>query len=120
MMHNARILVIDDDPGILKATGKALALLGYVPQTALRFEGVEAVRAQDPKAILLDVFLLGQDGLAVAKMLKETPATKVIPLIMFSAHPQVESRVFASGADDFLPKPFGLSDLEEMLKRWVT
>jgi DNA-binding response OmpR family regulator len=118
-MTDTRVLVIDDDPGILKATAKALAVLGYEPETASRFEGVAAVAEVQPRAILLDVFLLDQDGLAVARELKASEQTRVVPLIMFSAHPQVEQKVYASGADDFLPKPFNLSDLEKKLGQWI-
>lgn len=101
------ILVIDDDPDILTFLQDLLELEGYHVFATNRGEYLETIRQEDlPDLILLDVFLSGKDGRKIIKYLKAQEMTKLIPVIMFSAYPGVEAVVRATGADDFLSKPF--------------
>ena len=67
--------------------------------------------------IFLDVLLSGQDGRIIAQYLKEHSKTKHIPIVMMSAHPDVSKTIAESKADDFLPKPFEITDLLECVKK---
>lgn len=117
--HNKRILIIDDDPGVLRTVTRAVRFLGYEAAGSVNFPGINAVAEAAPAAILLDVFLLDEDGRDIARHLKGSDTTRSIPLIMFSAHPDIAAECHAAGADAFMSKPFGLADLEQTLARLV-
>lgn len=115
-----RILVIDDDQGILDAFEAMLDSVGYVVQTSRNADSVKRLdSASLPDLILLDVLLSGQDGRDVAKYLKGQKKTKSIPIIMVSAHPGIDKSVKESGADDFLPKPFDMDILLEKIEKFI-
>ena len=64
-----------------------------------------------PHLMLVDVLLSGKDGRAIVKHLKSQPETMHIPVIMFSAHPNVQETVLQAGAEDFVAKPFVIDEL---------
>jgi two-component system, OmpR family, KDP operon response regulator KdpE len=110
-MTGARILVVDDEPAILRAVRTALTGNGYGVVTAS--SGEEALIAfQDrrPDVVLLDLMLPGIDGLAVCRALR---ARSSVPIIVLSARGEERDKVAAldGGADDYLTKPFGVEEL---------
>ena len=109
-----RILVIDDDLSILETMQFMLAAEGHSATLADKGEYVENLSKRGrllPDLIILDVLLSGKDGRDIARILKKQPETKNIPVLMFSALPNVKKSVLEAGADDFLPKPFEIDDL---------
>jgi DNA-binding response OmpR family regulator len=107
-----KILVVDDDEGILDALSLILESAGYSVLASPRGEETLGnIKRYDPDLILLDVLLSGQDGRVICKKLKELDLTKNIPVIMISAHPTAKESVYKCGADDFLPKPFETDEL---------
>ena len=76
----------------------------------------EAVAAERPEMVILDIMLPGEDGIAILKKLRQAPATAVIPVIMATAKGSEYDKVLGLdlGADDYLSKPFGMM---EMLSR---
>lgn len=72
-----------------------------------------AMSEQTPNLVLLDLMLPEQDGLSVLKKLRAAPATRTLPVIILSAKDTEFDRVLGldSGADDYLPKPFGMLEL---------
>lgn len=111
-MHKANILVVDDEPEILRAVRGGLTAQGYTVQTAA--DGAEALQmasASPPDMVVLDVMLPGTvDGLEVCRRLREWSG---VPILMLSALGQERQKVAAldSGADDYLTKPFGMGEL---------
>jgi len=106
-----KILVIDDDPGILEALTLTLEVYGYSVETASSLKEVyEKIAKINPSLILLDVLLSGIDGRDICRKLKSN-GKKAIPIIMISAHPDVEKSVHDAGADAFISKPFEMNDL---------
>jgi two-component system response regulator MprA len=109
----ADILVVDDDPNLLRMLRRGLALAGYTVRAAE--DGESALRhvlSQEPDVVVLDVMLPEPlDGLEVARRLRESGSD--VPIIMLTARDQVSDKVagFASGADDYLPKPFAFEEL---------
>jgi len=106
------ILVVDDDPNLLRMLRRGLALAGYSVRAAE--DGESALRlmlADEPDVVVLDVMLPELDGLEVARRVRE--AGSDVPIIMLTARDQVADKVagFASGADDYLPKPFAFEEL---------
>ncbi|GAC1398532.1 MAG: hypothetical protein NVSMB49_06780 [Ktedonobacteraceae bacterium] len=121
-MQNSRkkILVVDDDPDILDFLQVILEEEGYTVATTSKGEYIEQLHNGGlPNLILLDVFLSGKDGRHIVKQLKSKDETKHIPVIMFSAHPSAEETARASGADDFLAKPFEMDDLVAKVKNYA-
>lgn len=106
-----RILVVDDDPKILKALEQALQQEGYEVHRAE--DGLEALRvAQEvkPDLMILDIMLPRMDGFEVLAQLQSTGG---IPTLILSARGEEMDKVvgFNVGADDYLVKPFRLSEL---------
>lgn len=72
-----------------------------------------ALERQKPELVLLDLMLPEQDGLSVLKKLRSDPATRQLPVIILSARNTEYDKVLGldNGADDYLPKPFGMMEL---------
>lgn len=106
------ILVIDDEPEILRAVRSGLAAQGYQIETATAGEEALAIAARSaPNLVILDVMLPGElDGLEVCRRLREWSD---VPILMLSALGQERQKVAALdlGADDYLTKPFGMAEL---------
>ena len=109
--EGARVLVVDDEPGILRAVETNLGRHGFQVGTA--YTGQEALDTADrlrPDVILLDLGLPDMDGLEVIRTIRKRVAT---PIIVLSARETEKDKVTALdlGADDYLPKPFGVTAL---------
>jgi two-component system KDP operon response regulator KdpE len=111
-MDKATILVIDDEPEILRAVRSGLAAQGYEIEVATTGEDALAVAARGtPDLIILDVMLPGEmNGLEVCRRLREWSD---VPILMLSVLGQERQKVAALdlGADDYLTKPFGMGEL---------
>ena len=119
---NKTILVIDDNKFILKPLVLLLSGLGYLVKTAT--SGRDSVIMQKPFAdlILLDMRLQdikGQDGPDVCERMKHNKETKNIPVIMFSADSQGRVAAKKSGADDFIEKPFSMTNLVKKIEQYI-
>ncbi|MBX3014616.1 MAG: response regulator [Caldilineaceae bacterium] len=109
-----KILVIEDDPMILKLIFQTLQRSGYEVITAMNgSEGLRIAQENHPNLVVLDISLPGLDGYQVCQQLRSAPATASLPIIMVTAmsRPADQRRGFELGADDYLPKPFLLADL---------
>lgn len=113
-----KVLVIDDDLGILEALKFMLESTGYSVETVSRGDMVDsAVRAFCPDIILLDLYLSGHDGRDIAVMLKRQKDLERIPIVMISAHPSAGSTLTQVPVSDFLPKPFEVSQLLTIIEK---
>ncbi len=101
-----KILVADDDEGILDVMGIMLESAGYSVTTIIRGEEVLAIKEDLPDLILLDIWMEGIDGREICKYLKTQSSTKHIPVILISANSDTEEIATQAGADDFICKPF--------------
>lgn len=114
-MTSWRILVVDDEPLVLRVLQDVLAAL---PADVLAArEGEEAVRlakAERPDLILLDVMMPRMDGFQVAAALKQDPATAAIPIVFVSALGSARDKVrgLDLGAEDYLVKPVDPEELK--------
>jgi len=109
MENIAHILVVDDDREIRQLVGDYLRQNGY--RVRLAADGREMRTALDDAPvdlIVLDLMLPGEDGLALCRTLRATPATAQLPVLMLTARGDTIDRVVGleMGADDYLPKPF--------------
>ncbi len=107
-----RILILDDDPGILEVIDLALTYSGFQVRPLLASENIfKMVSNFEPDLIILDYILGGINGGEVCRQLKNDPSTKHIPVIMLSAYLGLEDSIETYGYDVFIPKPFDLSYL---------
>jgi DNA-binding response OmpR family regulator/two-component sensor histidine kinase len=104
------VLLVDDDPTARRITRRALSgsakaiTLDEVSQSEL---AVDRAIAMQPDLILLDLMMPGIDGLEVCRRLRQSEATRDIPVLMLTAHfdPSTKLRAFECGADGFLARP---------------
>ena len=115
-MPKAKILVIDDEPGILNVVTAYLRSEGYDYLTAADgLQGLQAVAAYQPNVIILDIMLPEMDGIEVLSQLRKKSDAYVIMLTAKSE--EVDKLVGLSiGADDYLTKPFSPRELMARIK----
>jgi DNA-binding response OmpR family regulator len=116
-----KILVVDDDEDIREIIMYVLETEGYqvsgLNNGANVLDTVEQIR---PDILLLDVQLGDRDGREICRELKETSTTQNIPIIMISAKYSWEGiREKECNADDFLAKPFDITDLLAHVRRYA-
>jgi two-component system KDP operon response regulator KdpE len=111
-----RVLVVDDEPQILRGLGTNLRARGYDVETAPDGEqALEIAARTHPDVVILDLGLPGIDGIDVIRGLR---AWTQIPIIVLSARDQERDKVEAldAGADDYVSKPFGMDELLARLR----
>lgn len=107
----ARVLVVDDEPAILRAVRSVLSGHGFQVDTAENAaEALERYSRRHPDLVLLDLGLPDLDGLEVIRRIREEVST---PIIVLSVRGAERDKVAALdlGADDYLTKPFGVDEL---------
>jgi two-component system KDP operon response regulator KdpE len=110
-MDGHKILVVDDEPSLLRLVRANLERLGHRVVTATSGpEAIEQVQTTDPELIILDIMMPGMDGFAVCRRVREFSS---VPIIMLTAKGELADKVkgFDLGADDYLTKPFGPEEL---------
>jgi two-component system KDP operon response regulator KdpE len=111
-----KVLVIDDDPSLVKALRIGLTARGDEVTTAQTGgEGITQVALVHPDLVILDLGLPDMDGLDVCRRIREFSDA---PVIVLSAYGDERRKVEAldGGADDFITKPFGMAELEARLR----
>lgn len=116
------VLIIDDDPFIVQSTAMVLEAEGLSTASASSGEeGIARAREVQPAVILLDIMMPGLNGWETLERLKVDPATKDIPVVVFSAREmQRAQRISAKqGANEFMAKPFDPKDLLRLVRKHV-
>lgn len=119
MAEKPRILLVDDEPAIVKIVQKRLEAEGCEVLTAMDGErGLAMARAESLQLIILDLMLPKMDGYKVCGLLKKDARYSKIPVILFTARAQEadEKLGFECGADAYLKKPFNSQELLEKIK----
>ena len=114
-----RVLVVDDVPDNVEILHARLASRGYEVVTATNGpEALDAVKAQAPHLILLDVMMPGMDGHEVTRRIKDDDSLPFIPIILVTALTETEDVVqgLESGADDHISKPYNFNELEARMR----
>lgn len=116
-----KILVVDDDHDIRDVMMMILELEGYAVTGLDNGHAVlETIQQTRPDIVLLDVQLGDMDGRDICKKLKSQPATKDIPIIIVSAthgwHTMHEKQC---DADEYIAKPFDITELVDHVKRYA-
>ncbi|HEY1989976.1 MAG TPA: response regulator transcription factor [Acidimicrobiales bacterium] len=112
----AKVLVIDDDPSLLRALRLGLQAGGHQVTTAVNGEqGISQTAVTSPDVVVLDLGLPDIDGQAVCKRIRQWSE---VPIIILSASGTEDRKVAAldGGADDYVTKPFGMAELEARIR----
>jgi two-component system, OmpR family, KDP operon response regulator KdpE len=114
-----KVLVIDDDPSLLRALRLGLRAGGHeVTVASIGEQGIMQVALVSPDVVVLDLGLPDIDGLTAARRIRQFSD---VPIIVLSATDVEERKVAAldGGADDYVTKPFGMSELEARIRAAV-
>lgn len=113
------ILVVDDDRRLRELLSRTLAENGYLVATASDAQDAKAkLEAVQFDALVLDVMMPGQDGMALTRELRARPATAALPVLLLTARGEKDDRIagLEAGSDDYLVKPFEPRELHLRLQ----
>ncbi len=117
-----KIMVVDDEPNIVQTLQDRLEMNEYEVVTAGNGkEGLERFEEEHPDVILLDVIMPIMDGHEMLEALRKRPTGQNVSVIMLTARSQTQdiARANACGIDDYIVKPFDLSELLEKIESVV-
>jgi DNA-binding response OmpR family regulator len=118
MAQKQRILLVDDEPSIVKMVGKRLEVEGFDVLAAMDGqEGLAKAQAEQPDLIVLDLMLPRLNGYEVCTMLKQDVRYHRIPIVLFTAKAQDkdEKMGMECGANAYIRKPFRAQELMEKI-----
>jgi len=112
-----KVLVVDDDNDILTLVETILSMNNFGVEAISRWESIDdSIINFSPDLILLDVSLNGADGRDICKKIKSAINTQHIPVILFSAHAEIENSFKDCNAQGFIAKPFEIPQLIDTLQ----
>ena len=119
MAERPRILLVDDEPSIVKMVGKRLEIEGFDVLVAV--DGQEALtkaQAEHPDLIILDLMLPKLNGYEICTMLKQDTRYQRIPIVLFTAKAQEKDEKLGMecGANAYVRKPFRAQELLEKIR----
>ncbi len=122
--NRPKILLADDEQDIALVARMRLEVSGYEVATAADgAEAIERFESFQPDLVLLDLRMPKLDGYQVCRMLKSNPATRSVPVIIFSASSSqalaLERKCLELGADDFVRKPYSSEELLAKVRRYL-
>jgi signal transduction histidine kinase len=112
--RGARVLLADDNADMRDYVARLLRAQRWIVDTVADGRAaLETARTSPPDIVLSDIMMPGLDGFGLVRALRANPATRAIPVILLSARAGEESRIegMATGADDYLVKPFSAREL---------
>jgi DNA-binding response OmpR family regulator len=116
------VLIIDDEPYILRSLSYLLSREGYSVETAMNGQqGLERVRELRPPIVFLDIMMPAMNGYEVCEQIKKDPALQSTYVIMLSAKGQQidQERALLGGADEYMTKPFSPREIAEHVRSLV-
>lgn len=116
---NEKILVVDDDPEILKLIEFTLIRENFLVRTVDRgLNVIKKIRQDRPELIILDLVMPDVDGLEICRMLRNRKDWFLIPIIIITGKDKPDDIVngLEAGADDYVVKPFGVRELVARVK----
>ncbi len=117
-MAKKKVLVIDDEQDFAKALNVRLKANGY--DVVLAVDSTQAfmmVNEEKPDLIILDIMIPGEDGFVVAERLRDSEATRHIPIVFLTGVPGGEERAYQLGASGYVMKPYHPEELLETLRK---
>lgn len=120
-MINKKILICDDDPGILDMLGIILEDTGYeviTEHNSLQVSHI--IQHLLPDLIILDLWMPVLSGDQVLKNLRQDPKTETLPVIIISASREGRQIAYEAGATDYIAKPFDIDELFSKISKQLT
>ena len=121
-MSTKKIIVVDDSPAILDSVKLMLNMEGFEVSNYERgsdmFNSLLETSTK-PDVILMDMWLSGEDGRDICKMIKQHQEFKNIPVVIMSASRGLGDSAIESGAIDFIPKPFDIDVVVNTLNQFT-
>ena len=114
-----KVLIIEDDRDTLDALTFIAEDLNLEVTNSSRIILVADIEALSPQLILLDHWVHGSIGGDLCLAIKADPAIKHIPVILVSAHSNIQQLAIKCGADGFLEKPFNLEEITAVITKWL-
>ena len=117
-----KILVLDDDEGILDVVSFILEDTGFIVKTLSSGEAIfDEIKLFHPDLVLMDIMLADMDGRIICQQLKSNAETEALPVILISASHNVSESLKQSGApNDFIAKPFDVEFLISKVKNQLS
>jgi two-component system, OmpR family, phosphate regulon response regulator PhoB len=115
----ARILVVEDEQPLVTLLSYNLEVAGHQVAVATRGDDAEELLRDDaPDLLILDWMLPGVSGIELCRRLRQRASTKALPILMLTARGEEADRVrgLATGADDYVVKPFSVAELMARVK----
>lgn len=119
---NKKILIVDDEPGIVRLLGLRLKAKGYeVYEASDGFQGVTIAEQETPDLILMDIKMPNMGGIMAFEELIKLEATKDIPVLFMTAFPtaEIKDQVLKMGAKGCMSKPFVSVDFEKNVEKVI-
>ena len=120
-MDKKNILVVDDEPDILKVTSIRLKTLGYDVLTAVDGrQALDTIRSENPDLVLLDLVMPFMNGAEVCEQIKNDKVLKHVPVILFTARGSgvmTAERIKKVAPDDYIVKPFEPEELRDKIEK---
>ena len=109
-----RVLVVEDDPDLRAFLVRTIGTRHGAISAADGQQALQLVADRLPDLVLSDIMMPGMDGYELCRRLKQDPLTTNVPVILITARHGAEAAVagFAAGADDYVPKPFSIQELQ--------
>ena len=117
-----KILIVDDEPNIVQTLQDRLEMNDFNVVTACNGkEGLDMAIQETPDVVLLDVIMPVMDGLEMLEALRKEPSCQDVSVVMLTARSQTQdiARANACGIEDYIVKPFDLSELLEKIESIV-
>jgi DNA-binding response OmpR family regulator len=113
----SKLLIVDDSVALLEVMKNILERNGYTVKTLNRTPGIyKEISEFHPDLLILDIYLAGEDGREICKAIRKNVATKYVCILVFSASPKTLEDYKNYYADDFIEKPFDITNLVEKIK----
>jgi CheY-like chemotaxis protein len=116
---NRKVLIVEDDNRLIVFLADQINAMGFTTLIARNgAEGLETAYAEKPSLIILDIMMPKMDGYEVCRRVKSNPETKHIPVLLLSARGPLQDNdaALASGADDYMAKPYEMDVLEARVR----
>ncbi|MBD3225676.1 MAG: response regulator [Caldithrix sp.] len=119
----AKILIVDDNPNVLKLLKISLSKEGYQVIDAENGEvAYEMANKEKPDLIISDVMMPRMDGIELCWMIRENSQVPIVPFIFLTSFDDAETEIrgFRAGADDYINKPINRKDLLDRVERLLS
>ncbi|HEY64500.1 MAG TPA: response regulator [Caldilineae bacterium] len=120
---NKRVLVIDDEPELIKLVSIFLGMAGFeVVGAHDGLSAIENLERLSPDLVICDMVMPAMDGIETIKAIRAHPRMSSIPIIMLSARGQMDEieRALAVGANDYIMKPFSGAEVIRIVKKYLS